>query len=398
MCFPRRTGKRWYISFATRASKNGRQPRRSSEAFFFSLCSSIRSFSITSCPSTMSAGRVYSSRSTISGRYSWPWPRTRARGKSTALSMPWTNAIPNRKRSYCISSEPPFGAGLPRQTSKYSSRVDQIKTYAGSWKFYAQGSSFFFSKKARYRSVHRGEDSGPRKEELHTQDPNASQRHSQRKSRRHFPLGWLSMRGAQGCGLERRHPVLTRHAQRASFALRKLLDTALEQKTETDKDLIRRILSFVAVCLRPLSVLELSDACQLHPDEDDTETRAQFTREYIASCGQMVIIQDGEVLLLHDSVRDYLGGAGTSHSNELKAHAALAPAPNASNTPNEPATASETPLGRPATTPPRRGPGKYRGQRRRWIRLRRLPGPAQASRRKRPTAGGRGLGCRSRGR
>ncbi|KAH7112398.1 vegetative incompatibility protein HET-E-1 [Dactylonectria macrodidyma] len=104
---------------------------------------------------------------------------------------------------------------------------------------------------------------------------------------------------------------------------KRLLNTALEQRGRPDE--VRRVLSYVAVCLRPLSVLELSEACQLHEDEEDAETRIQFTREQIASCRLMVVIQDEKVLLLHQSVKDFLAGAGAGHFiNELEAHAHLA--------------------------------------------------------------------------
>jgi hypothetical protein len=105
---------------------------------------------------------------------------------------------------------------------------------------------------------------------------------------------------------------------------KKLLDTALELN-EARRDDIRRILSCVAVCLRPLSVLELSEACQLHRDEEDVETRVQFTREHIASCRLMVIIQDEKVLLLHQSVKDYLVGDDPAYFvNKPEAHSHLA--------------------------------------------------------------------------
>jgi CMP-2-keto-3-deoxyoctulosonic acid synthetase/DNA polymerase III delta prime subunit len=101
---------------------------------------------------------------------------------------------------------------------------------------------------------------------------------------------------------------------------KELLDTALQR--EVARVDVIRILRSVAFSLRPLSVLELSEACQLHLDEEDVETREQFTREEIASCRLMVIIQDEEVLLLHQSVRDYLERAG--YFSKLEAHADLA--------------------------------------------------------------------------
>ncbi|KAK1659206.1 hypothetical protein BDP55DRAFT_680192 [Colletotrichum godetiae] len=69
-------------------------------------------------------------------------------------------------------------------------------------------------------------------------------------------------------------------------AVRRLLDTALEQNTGAAG--LRRILNCVAVCVRPLSVLELSEACELHLDEDDEQTRIQFTRDQIDSCRLIV--------------------------------------------------------------------------------------------------------------
>ncbi|KAH0489937.1 hypothetical protein TgHK011_001426 [Trichoderma gracile] len=100
----------------------------------------------------------------------------------------------------------------------------------------------------------------------------------------------------------------------------RLLDTALAQSPEPN--IIKRILSFVVVALRPLSVDELSTSCELHQDETDMETRLQFTREHVASCRLMVKIQDDKVLLLHQSVKDFLTGAGSGcFINTLKAHA-----------------------------------------------------------------------------
>ncbi|KAL7964577.1 hypothetical protein HDV63DRAFT_265294 [Trichoderma sp. SZMC 28014] len=105
---------------------------------------------------------------------------------------------------------------------------------------------------------------------------------------------------------------------------KRLLDTTLEQE-DSGADMVRRVLSLVAVCKRPLSVLELSEACQIYQEEVDIETRIQFTRDQIASCRLLIIIQDEKVLLLHQSVKDYLVGADSSHfMSELDAHASVA--------------------------------------------------------------------------
>ncbi|KAK4205472.1 hypothetical protein QBC40DRAFT_36074 [Triangularia verruculosa] len=118
--------------------------------------------------------------------------------------------------------------------------------------------------------------------------------------------------------------VLKDMPKKLPLLYKSLLDTALERKGVRPDD-IRRILSCVAVCSRPLSVLELSEACQLYHDEEDVTTRVQFTRDHIASCRLMVIIQDEKVFLLHQSVRDYLVGTGPNHFiDKLEAHARLA--------------------------------------------------------------------------
>ena len=102
-----------------------------------------------------------------------------------------------------------------------------------------------------------------------------------------------------------------------------LLDTALKNGDE-DNGTIIQMLSFVAVSRRPLSVAELSEACQLYHDEDE-ESRVRFTQEDIEMCRLMIIVQDGIVRLLHKSVRDFLvDSRGGSPINDLKAHAMLA--------------------------------------------------------------------------
>ncbi|KAK8144783.1 hypothetical protein G3M48_005358 [Beauveria asiatica] len=94
---------------------------------------------------------------------------------------------------------------------------------------------------------------------------------------------------------------------------------------ETEKDTIRLILGFVAVSRRPLNLLELADACRLGQDEADIEARTQFMRKYIESCRLLVVIQDDKVLLLHQSVKDYLIKVGKQTGfSELEAHADFA--------------------------------------------------------------------------
>lgn len=64
----------------------------------------------------------------------------------------------------------------------------------------------------------------------------------------------------------------------------KLLEMAVKSTRAND---VQRLLNYVAVFVRPLSVLELSEACQLYLDEDE-DTGTQFTRDQIASCRLMV--------------------------------------------------------------------------------------------------------------
>ncbi|KAL3456597.1 hypothetical protein BJX64DRAFT_293931 [Aspergillus heterothallicus] len=106
---------------------------------------------------------------------------------------------------------------------------------------------------------------------------------------------------------------------------RALLDTALTHDS-TDNQTILRMMSVMACSQRPLSVAELSMACNLYPDEDE-ESRLNFTHEDIEMCRLMVIVQDGIVRFLHKSVKDFLMRKGEGDSNivdDLKAHAMLA--------------------------------------------------------------------------
>ncbi|KAH7007611.1 hypothetical protein EDB80DRAFT_718896 [Ilyonectria destructans] len=120
---------------------------------------------------------------------------------------------------------------------------------------------------------------------------------------------------------------------------------------EDDADTVKRILGFVAVSLRPLTLLELSDACQLHLDQDE-ETRMQSMRDYISKFRLIVVVTTerngnqgvhsaasqpstssrvekevgGErVVLLHQSVKDFLFDSWTENlSSERELHAITA--------------------------------------------------------------------------
>jgi DNA polymerase III delta prime subunit len=100
-----------------------------------------------------------------------------------------------------------------------------------------------------------------------------------------------------------------------------LLSTAMSSGDEDDRDFIVKILTWVAYSQRPLTLGELSEACELFPEEDE-ETRCVFTRDTIDLCRLMVIVQDEHVLLLHTSVKDFLVNS-TKEIDFLEANSAL---------------------------------------------------------------------------
>jgi DNA polymerase III delta prime subunit len=102
----------------------------------------------------------------------------------------------------------------------------------------------------------------------------------------------------------------------------KLLNMAITTSSEDDERIIVEMLSFVAFALRPLTLVELSEACRLYPDEEE-DCRLQFAREFIDSCRLMIIIQGRHVRLLHKSVKDFLVKE-TRKINGLKVNATLA--------------------------------------------------------------------------
>lgn len=103
---------------------------------------------------------------------------------------------------------------------------------------------------------------------------------------------------------------------------KKLLDTAMQNEMETGEKAIQVILSFIIVCMRPPDLLELSEACGLSEDEDDIPTRMTFMREHVESCRPMVIIQDDKVVLLHQSVKDFLLSSLSIRQEETHARVA----------------------------------------------------------------------------
>ncbi|EED12256.1 Pfs, NACHT, and Ankyrin domain protein [Talaromyces stipitatus ATCC 10500] len=101
-----------------------------------------------------------------------------------------------------------------------------------------------------------------------------------------------------------------------------LLNAAIASDYEDDQRVIVQMLSFVSFARRPLSLAELSEACQLYPDEDE-DSRLQFTRDLVDMCRLMIVIQAGHVQLLHKSVKDFLVKERDDIS-DLKANTSLA--------------------------------------------------------------------------
>ncbi|KAI9367173.1 hypothetical protein BJX61DRAFT_547746 [Aspergillus egyptiacus] len=87
---------------------------------------------------------------------------------------------------------------------------------------------------------------------------------------------------------------------------------------------IRQIIDVVLISRRPLTVLELAEACQLHQDEDHPE-RTHYTTEAIEMWRQLLVIRNNTVQLLHSSVRDFLLGPQTELPiDQPEAHASMA--------------------------------------------------------------------------
>jgi ankyrin repeat protein len=85
-----------------------------------------------------------------------------------------------------------------------------------------------------------------------------------------------------------------------------LLNAAVTASNSSEYPRVKRLLVVVTFALRPLTIAELAEACQLYLDED-INSRLQFTREVIDLCRLLVVVDDnGYVRLLHTSVQDFL--------------------------------------------------------------------------------------------
>ncbi|KAH3139838.1 hypothetical protein LV164_003323 [Aspergillus fumigatus] len=118
---------------------------------------------------------------------------------------------------------------------------------------------------------------------------------------------WVGIACAKLARVQSRRAVESLQAlpQELHSLYRKLLLAAVSDCDEDDHRVVMEILGFVAFAQRPLTIIEMAEACRLYLDTD-MESRLQFTRELIELCRLLIVIDNGHVRLLHSSVRDFL--------------------------------------------------------------------------------------------
>jgi hypothetical protein len=107
---------------------------------------------------------------------------------------------------------------------------------------------------------------------------------------------------------------------------------SLLKSSEEDMNSYQRILGFIAAAKRPMTLLELSEACQLDTEEDE-KTRVQFMRERIGDLQFFAVISrthlceaaTEQVTLLHQTAREFIYNRLDARygKNEQKLHADL---------------------------------------------------------------------------
>ncbi|KAL5333125.1 hypothetical protein BJX70DRAFT_381939 [Aspergillus crustosus] len=124
--------------------------------------------------------------------------------------------------------------------------------------------------------------------------------------------------------------VASKDAVKTLERLPKDLDSLYNRLLASVKDhnldeynVVTRILSYVAVALRPLRILELAEICQLYKNYDE-EVRHSFTLDSVNMCRLLVIVQDNTVSLLHKSLKDFLLRGNGRIVDEKVAHAFFA--------------------------------------------------------------------------
>ncbi|EAW19679.1 uncharacterized protein NFIA_027530 [Aspergillus fischeri NRRL 181] len=118
---------------------------------------------------------------------------------------------------------------------------------------------------------------------------------------------WVGIACGELARVQSRNAVKTLQAlPRGLHSLyQKLLNAAVSASDEDDHRVIKEILGFVAFARRPLTIIEMAEACRLYFDKD-MDSRLQFTRELIDLCRLLIVIDNGYVRLLHSSVQDFL--------------------------------------------------------------------------------------------
>jgi hypothetical protein len=101
-----------------------------------------------------------------------------------------------------------------------------------------------------------------------------------------------------------------------------LLNSAKDH-TSDEFETVVRILGVVAIALRPLTILELSEFAQIYLDQDE-DVRHSFTSDTIHMCRLLIVVQDGTVALLHKSLKDFLLRGNGRVVDERSAHAQAA--------------------------------------------------------------------------
>jgi ankyrin repeat protein len=93
-----------------------------------------------------------------------------------------------------------------------------------------------------------------------------------------------------------------------------LYSRMLRKVSSSKREAIVAMLNWIVLAIRPLTPSELSTAitCQAPGNMD----RAQFTRDLITICQPFISVQNGSVLLVHQSAKDYLLLEGET-SNDL---------------------------------------------------------------------------------
>ena len=111
--------------------------------------------------------------------------------------------------------------------------------------------------------------------------------------------------------------------------LLRLESTDTKQQKQRSRDIRRKILTWIGMAKRPLSVNELAYACAVGDEEEtvDLTKRLLYSeQDILGKCGPLVEIVGGIVQYTHLSVREYLfwSGSGKYRIEEEYAHASIA--------------------------------------------------------------------------